>query len=99
VRTLLDWIDRARLRGLLRPGGRLLVVGCYRQVTVADRASDLLAVPANLVIGLLAGRGAPAAAPTAPARQTLREIRAAAPAAVVRRRLFWRYTLVEDAAG
>jgi len=37
-------------------------------------------------------------APTAPARETLREIRAAAPAAVVRRRLFWRYTLVEDAA-
>ena len=38
-------------------------------------------------------------APTAPARETLREIRAAAPAATVRRRLFWRYTLVEDAAG
>jgi len=37
-------------------------------------------------------------APTAPARETLREIRAAAPVAVVRRRLFWRYTLAEDAA-
>jgi trans-aconitate methyltransferase len=92
-----------RLRSLLRPGGRLVVVGCYRQLTPADRATDLLAVPANLAIGLLAGRRAAEAraamsAPTAPARETLGEIRAAAPAAVVRRRLFWRYTLVEDAA-
>ncbi|HEY7100076.1 MAG TPA: class I SAM-dependent methyltransferase [Mycobacteriales bacterium] len=90
-----------RLRSLLRPGGRLLVVGCYRQATAADRATDLLAVPANLAIGVLAGRRAGDAtpAPTAPARETLREIRAAAPAAAVRRRVFWRYTLVEDAAG
>ena len=89
-----------RLRILLRPGGRLLVVGCYRQETAADRAIDLLAVPANLAIGLLSRRRAATAmsAPTEPARETLREIRAAAPAAIIRRRLFWRYTLVEDAA-
>ncbi len=91
-----------QLRALLRPGGRLLVVGCYRPATTADRATDLLAVPANLAIGQLARRHAAGArvamsAPTAPARETLREIRAAAPAATVRRRLFWRYTLVEDA--
>ena len=93
-----------RLRSLLRPGGRLLVVGCYRQATTADRATDLLAVPANLAIGLLSRRRAAAAqiamsAPTAPAQETLGEIRAAAPAAIVRRRLFWRYTLLEDAPG
>jgi SAM-dependent methyltransferase len=93
-----------RLRSLLRPGGRLLVVGCYRQATTADRATDLLAVPANLAIGLLSRRRAEAAeiamsAPTAPARETLREVRAAAPAGVVRRRLFWRYTLLEDVPG
>jgi SAM-dependent methyltransferase len=92
-----------RLRSLLRPGGRLLVVGCYRQATLADRTTDLLAVPANLAIGLLAGRSAVGAreatsAPTARPRETLREIRAAAPSAVIRRRLFWRYTLVEDAS-
>jgi SAM-dependent methyltransferase len=94
----------AHLRALLRPGGRLLVVGCYRQATAADRATDLLAVPANLALGLLSRRRAEAArvamsAPTAPARETLGEIRAAAPAATVRRRLFWRYTLLEDAPG
>jgi SAM-dependent methyltransferase len=92
----------AHLRALLRPGGRLIVVGCYRQATAADWATDLLAVPANLAIGLLARRRVASAraavpVPTAPPRETLREIRAAAPAATVHRRLFWRYTLVEDA--
>jgi hypothetical protein len=62
----------------------------------------VVAVPANLVVGLLSRRRAAAArvamsVPTAPAWETLREVRAAAPAATVRRRLFWRYTLVEDA--
>jgi SAM-dependent methyltransferase len=91
-----------RLRDLVRPGGRLLVVGCYRRATPADRATDLLAVPANLVLGLAKSAGEADArvamsAPTAPAAETLAEIRAAAaellPGAVVRRRLFWRYTL------
>jgi SAM-dependent methyltransferase len=91
-----------RLRELVRPGGRLLVVGCYRQATVADRAGDLLAVPANLLLGLVKSAGADVArramsAPAAPPAETLAEIRAAAaevlPGAAVRRRLFWRYTL------
>jgi hypothetical protein len=61
-------------------------------------------VPANLAIGLLSRRRAEAAqiamsAPTSRARETLGEIRAAAPAAIVRRRLFWRYTMVEDVPG
>jgi hypothetical protein len=89
-----------RMRALLRPGGRLVVVGCYRQATPADHAVDLVAVPANLLTGLVKSRGADAAmsAPTAPAPDTLAEIRAAAPTAAVHRRLFWRYTLVEDRA-
>jgi 2-polyprenyl-3-methyl-5-hydroxy-6-metoxy-1,4-benzoquinol methylase len=92
-----------RMRSLLRPGGRLVVVGCYRQDGPADRAIDLLAVPANLVLGRLKRRQADAAritmsAPTADPAATLREVRATAarvlPGARVRRRLFWRYTLV-----
>jgi SAM-dependent methyltransferase len=87
-----------RMRALLRPGGRLVIVGCYRAATAADRAVDLAAVPANLLVGLAKSGGAGAArvamsAPTAPARETLPEIRAAASTATVRRRLFWRYTL------
>ncbi len=67
-----------RLRSLLRPGGRLLVVGCYRQATTAHRATDLLAVPANLAIGLLSRRrGATAisAPPRRPGRPCGRSVR------------------------
>jgi SAM-dependent methyltransferase len=87
------------LTALLRPGGRLIVVGCYRPATLADRAVDVLAIPANLLVGLAKTRHAPAAriamsAPTAPPHDTLADIRAAFPTATPRRRLFWRYTLV-----
>lgn len=98
----------AHLRSLLRPGGRLVVVGCYRSATAADRAVDLVAVPANLLMALVHARGAAAArvamsAPTRPAVETLPEVRGTAavvlPGARVRRRLFWRYTLVWTAPG
>lgn len=90
-----------RLRGLLAPGGTLLVVGLHRQETVLDHLLDAVAVPANLLVGAVRGRGDPRpgtpAAPTAPATRTLREVRRAAglllPGAVVRRHLFWRYSL------
>jgi 2-polyprenyl-3-methyl-5-hydroxy-6-metoxy-1,4-benzoquinol methylase len=92
----------AQVRRLLNPGGRLVVVGCYRTATRTDHAVDLLAIPANVVVGLVKARHADAArhamsAPTAPATDTLAEIRRAAgemlPGATIRRRLFWRYTL------
>lgn len=92
-----------RLRALLAPGGRLLVVGCYRAETATDRAVALTAVLANPAIGVLKTRGAKRArvamsAPTRPPEQTLAEIRASAslilPGARIHRRLFWRYTLV-----
>lgn len=91
-----------RLRTLLAPGGRLLVVGCYRQATVADQAVALMAVPANVAMGVAKSRGARRArlamsAPTRQPEQTLAEIRATAanvlPGARIHRRLFWRYTL------
>jgi SAM-dependent methyltransferase len=91
-----------QLRRLLNPGGRLVVVGCYRAATRTDRTIELLAVPANLVVGLVKSRQSGEArlamsAPTAPATETLREIYRAAgtvlPGARIRRRLFWRYTL------
>lgn len=90
------------LRALLRPGGRLVVVGCYRASTRADHLVGLVAVPANLAVGLARTRHAAAArvamsAPTAAPRETLPELRALAaallPGARIRRRLFWRYTL------
>lgn len=91
-----------QLRALLRPAGRLAVVGCYRACTWADHLTGLAAVPANLAVGLTRARHADAArvamsAPTAAPRDPLPEVRAAAadilPGARIHRRLFWRYTL------
>ncbi|ABS04224.1 class I SAM-dependent methyltransferase [Kineococcus radiotolerans] len=93
-----------RLRQLLAPGGTLLVIGVYREETASDHLLSAVAVPANLVVGTVktrrrgsAQRPVAMSAPTAPAGTTLREIRDVArrqvPGAVVRRHLFWRYSL------
>ncbi len=67
---------------------------------------DLVAIPANLVMGLLRSARCPDArvamsAPTTPPETTLAQIRAVAaqvlPGASLRRRLFWRYSLVYTA--
>jgi len=99
----------AQLRSLVTPGGVVVIVGCYRAATRTDRWVDLVAVPANLIMGLLRSARSPDArvamsAPTVAPTTTLAEIRTAAaqvlPGARVRRRLFWRYSLVyRPAAG
>ncbi|WP_030559051.1 class I SAM-dependent methyltransferase [Streptomyces aureocirculatus] len=95
------------LRACLTPGGRLVIVGCYRESGPADLLATLPAALANPVMGLLKHPSRAAAppphmtAPTTAPGETLRDIRAAAarelPGARVRRRLFWRYSLVYDA--
>jgi len=93
-----------RLRALLAPGGTLIVLGLYREETPADRLLSLAALPANLVMGAvrtgLRGTGQRPVAmssPTVEAGATLREIREVAgrrlPGNIVRRHLFWRYSL------
>ncbi|MFE3022040.1 class I SAM-dependent methyltransferase [Streptomyces sp. NPDC059256] len=95
------------LRGCLTPGGRLVVVGCYRENGPVDRLANLPAALANPIMAL-AKHPARAAeppshmtAPTTDPQETLSDIRSAAtqelPGARIRRRLFWRYTLVHDA--
>ncbi|WP_283136241.1 class I SAM-dependent methyltransferase [Rhizohabitans arisaemae] len=96
----------AELRGCLSPGGRLVVIGCYREAGPADLLTSAAATAANPIMGLLKhparARALPVemTAPTAAPRETLGEIRAQAaetlPGARVRRRLFWRYSLVYD---
>jgi SAM-dependent methyltransferase len=87
------------LSALRAASDRVLVVGCYRAATLADRLVDVVAIPANLLVGLLTSRGLPEGmtAPTAEPATTLAEVRATAarvlPGARVTRRLFWRYTL------
>lgn len=92
-----------RLAELVRPGGTLAVVGLYRHATFADLAMEAVTLPANAAWGaVLAARGRAGkpndeAMPVRDPDTTLAEIRTAAaellPGAVVRRRVFWRYTL------
>ncbi|REK86286.1 class I SAM-dependent methyltransferase [Streptomyces inhibens] len=95
------------LRGCLTPGGRLVVVGCYREAGPTDLLATLPAALANPVMGLAKHPARAAAlplhmtAPTTDPQETLGDIRAAAaqelPGARIHRRLFWRYALVYDA--
>lgn len=98
-----------RLRDLLGPGGTLVVLGLYREDTFVDQAISALAVPANVLMGGLnryrrGSRERPVSmtAPATPASMTLAAIRKAAkdhtPGAVLRRHLFWRYSLVYRAS-
>lgn len=92
-----------RLADLVRPGGTLAVVGLYRHATLADLAMEAVTLPANAAVGaVLAARGRAGkpndeGMPVRDPDTTLAEIRTAAadllPGAVIRRRVFWRYTL------
>jgi SAM-dependent methyltransferase len=100
----------ARIPRLLAPGGRLLVVGLAKVDSPTDAMIDLVSAAANPVAGLVKhprpARPAdqPAAGlPAMPVRDpstTVAEIAAAAdrclPDAMIRRRLFFRYTLRWD---
>ncbi|MEV0735188.1 class I SAM-dependent methyltransferase [Streptomyces sp. NPDC050549] len=99
-----------RFRDQLAPGGTLVVVGCAREEGFVDRLLGLVSIPLNLIVGWLKNRGWLAAsrpvsmtAVTRSPEQTFAEIRREAvgllPGVRLRRRLFWRYTLVWRAAG
>jgi 2-polyprenyl-3-methyl-5-hydroxy-6-metoxy-1,4-benzoquinol methylase len=94
-----------RFREELASGGTLVVVGCARAEGALDHALGLAAVALNPLIGWVKNRGRPAShrpvSMTAPVRDpemTFAEIGRAArrilPGVRLRRRLFWRYTLV-----
>lgn len=87
----------ARFNHLLRPGGTLAVIGLHRLSSPADYAFAAAAVPVSWMVR----KGRPQAATGAPLRQpvtTLRAIRAISgeqlPGSVLRRRLFFRYSLI-----
>ncbi|GAB7189920.1 class I SAM-dependent methyltransferase [Kineococcus sp. NUM-3379] len=92
-----------RFADLLRPGGRLLVVGLARPVSAADLLWEAAAVPANAARGAWlaarrrAGKPHEEGMPLRDPEASLAEVRAAAaqllPGSRVRRRLYWRYTL------
>ncbi len=92
-----------RFGELVRPGGTVAILGLYRASMPADYALAAIATAANPIAGATnaaLGRRTPSH-PTMPVldtRTTLREIAAAAskhmPGAIIRRRLFFRYSLV-----
>lgn len=92
-----------RVRELLAPGGRLLVVGLARVETRTDLVVDVASALANPVVGLIkhprVSRAAPpwSAMPVRDPAESFADIAALAarvlPGARVRRRLFFRYTL------
>jgi len=100
----------SRIRHLLAPGGRLLVVGLAKVDTPTDTMIDLVSAAANPVMGLIKhprrAQLADQVTATEPAMPVLdpsmaiAEIATAAstclPGATIRRRLFFRYTLRWD---
>ncbi|GAA1383419.1 class I SAM-dependent methyltransferase [Kitasatospora putterlickiae] len=99
----------AVLRDALAPGGVLVVLGCYPEKSLLDRAWSVAAVPVNagarLAVAVVdrirpaaADGRARAKAPVTPPTMSLDEIRREAaallPGSSIRRLLFWRYLLV-----
>ncbi|GLY54948.1 class I SAM-dependent methyltransferase [Lentzea sp. NBRC 102530] len=93
-----------RFRELTAPGGTLVVVGLYTIATPVDWAVEAVTLPANAVVGVAkaatgtAGKPYDVDMPVVMSAPTLNEIRGAAaeilPGARIRRRLFWRYSMV-----
>ncbi|MCD9878199.1 class I SAM-dependent methyltransferase [Streptomyces guryensis] len=98
-----------RLWQQLAPGGRLLIVGLARDETFVGQLLGYASIPLNAATGWVKHRGRTAPRPasmtavTRPADVTyaeiVREARRVLPGARLRRRLFWRYTLVARAPG
>jgi SAM-dependent methyltransferase len=92
-----------RFRHLLCPGGVVAILGHYRPVTASDYALSAFATIANPIVGVwqaATGRRLPPPVdmPVRDPATTLAEINAAAerhlPGSIVRRHLFYRYSLV-----
>ncbi|MEW2173983.1 class I SAM-dependent methyltransferase [Streptomyces sp. NPDC007027] len=88
----------------LAPGGTLVVVGVSRAASPGDHLLGAAAIPLNIALALIKNKGRRVARPvsmTAPTRpadmsfaEIVRDARRVLPGARLRRRLFWRYTLV-----
>ncbi len=84
---------------VLRPGGRLAVIGMGEKGSPADYLPDLAAIPLHHYYKRIRGEGDPGC-PKAEADMTWSQVRATArlilPGVRYRRHLLWRYSLVWD---
>jgi SAM-dependent methyltransferase len=86
-----------RFRDLLRPGGVLVIVGLYKIAAPIDYVYSAAAMPISLAIRFLCGEeevGAPLQDPSETLSTIRRESAVLLPGSVLRRRLFFRYSLV-----
>lgn len=91
-------------RKVVSPGGRLVIVGCYRQESHVDLLLAYVSLLLNPLVGLVvhprrastmpANMTAPVATPTDSYGQIRDALRVALPGVSVRRGLFWRYAAV-----
>ena len=87
-----------KMKGLVRPGGVLAVLGLFEERTKFDLAASLVAVPINRHLLRTRGEGDGYSPLTAEPTMNMQEIRSAArqllPGARLRRHLLWRYSLL-----
>ncbi|WP_299487481.1 class I SAM-dependent methyltransferase [Acaryochloris sp. IP29b_bin.137] len=90
-----------KMKRLLRPHGKLIILGLSRDVTLIDYGYSVFSIPINLAYlrwhpGAL--ENSETTAPTCTAQLSLRQIRSMAESLIpefrLRRHLFWRYSLV-----
>jgi SAM-dependent methyltransferase len=103
----------ARIPRLVAPGGRLLVVGIARPDSLADLAFDVISGAVNPVMGMIkhprpvrppertpdTQPAVPVMDPTTTFAEIAKAARAHLPGSTVRRRLFFRYTLLWEKPG
>jgi SAM-dependent methyltransferase len=90
-----------KMKSVLCPGGTLLVLGLYRDVTLADYLYSAASVPLNFVLkrwyGGEVGQGiliAPTCSPTLALSEIETASRTMLPGFWMRRHLLWRYSLI-----
>lgn len=91
-----------KMRDLLRPSGRLIILGLYKEVSLLDHIYSAVSVPVNFTYltwhRALNINSANVSPPTRPAQLSLEQIKSIAhnviPGFRLQRHLFWRYSLI-----
>jgi SAM-dependent methyltransferase len=90
-----------KMRLLLRPSGKLLILGLYRETSILDYIYSAISIPLNLIYlnwYRQSNERLCDIAPTRPPHLSLQQITSVAnpliPSCKIRRHLFWRYSLI-----